>query len=219
MAYNLKCYILISIVFQTVQYTVFWSRIKHSNNKCFTGQIVSSGYNSVMGSYGDCHFTGFGWVYLQVLFFWQAVCWMSVSAVWSRAYFNCLSGGTNVPPLLGYVPPLICVPPLILWGININCNFKIFVWKLSRMFFTDLEVATCNWVYGECEAAFSYHARLLFILLLQTTVLTTSINPCADAYCCTINYPAERLLLEQDHIIMMATFKGILKRLSHATKW
>jgi hypothetical protein len=30
----------------------------------------------------------------------------------SRAYFNCLSGGTNVPPLLGFVPPLICVPPL-----------------------------------------------------------------------------------------------------------
>src|SRR6218665_2170987 len=34
----------------------------------------------------------------------------------SRAYFNSLNGGTNVPPLSGFVPPLKCVPPPILCG-------------------------------------------------------------------------------------------------------
>src|SRR6218665_2041628 len=33
-----------------------------------------------------------------------------------RAYFNSLNGGTNVPPLSGFVPPRKCVPPLILRG-------------------------------------------------------------------------------------------------------
>src|SRR6218665_1121914 len=33
-----------------------------------------------------------------------------------RAYFNSLNGGTNVPPLYGFVPPLKCVPPPTLCG-------------------------------------------------------------------------------------------------------
>ena len=38
------------------------------------------------------------------------------STLSSKAYFDSLNGGTNVPPLSGFVPPLKCVPPLILSG-------------------------------------------------------------------------------------------------------
>ena len=33
-----------------------------------------------------------------------------------RAYLNSVNGGTNVPPLSGFVPPLKCVPPPTLCG-------------------------------------------------------------------------------------------------------
>ena len=38
-----------------------------------------------------------------------------------RAYFNSLNGGTNVPPLSGFVPPLKCVaPPILCGGLSLN---------------------------------------------------------------------------------------------------
>src|SRR6218665_1165630 len=42
-----------------------------------------------------------------------------------RACFNSLNGGTNVPPLSGFVPPLKYVPPPILCG-GLSLNLTVF---------------------------------------------------------------------------------------------
>ena len=39
----------------------------------------------------------------------------------ARAYFNSSNGGTKVPPLSGFVPPLKCVlPPTFCGGLSLN---------------------------------------------------------------------------------------------------
>src|SRR6218665_1668113 len=46
-----------------------------------------------------------------------------------RAYFNSLNGGTNVPPLSGFVPPLKCIPPPILCGgLSWNLTGFLYFW-------------------------------------------------------------------------------------------
>ena len=58
-----------------------------------------------------------------------------MEAIGNRAYFNSLNGGTNVPPLSGFVPPLKCVPPPILCGgLSLNLTgFFIFLVTFNRL--------------------------------------------------------------------------------------